>query len=143
MDPQPKKPSPARAWWMLFGAMVVFLVGTTVLDGLLRDEPAAPAPDREQRGSVSAGVPQVHRLEDGAVEIRHDFFRRTTIRLDDDESGAALYECLEKGFEEAFGDGIDGWTRGRVRDETRRVQDRCLGLYGVSPPTPPAPPRRD
>ena len=130
--------SSARTWWLFVGALVVFVVGFTLLERLVRGD-ADPATSAEKGGdAASPARPEVRRLEDGAVEIRHDFFRRTTIRLGDEEAGQALFDCLEQGFDEAFAEGTEGWTGARVRRETRRVQDACMGSHGV--PTVPRPP---
>ena len=84
-------------------------------------------------------IPEVRRSDDGSIEIHHDYFRRTTIRLDDDESRQALFECLEKGIEATFGEGIEGWSRDRIQRETGRIQDECLKSHGVSVPLPSPP----
>jgi hypothetical protein len=91
-------------------------------------EPGAP---------TSPALPEVRMPEDGGVEIRHDFFRRTTIRLGSEEEDGALFECLTRGLEESFAAGTEGWGAQRVRDETRRVQEACMGARGI--PVPPRP----
>ena len=38
-----------------------------------------------------------------------------------------LFDCLETGFEQAFGEDAGDWDRKRVRSETQAVRDACLG----------------
>ena len=88
-----------------------------------------------------ARLPELRRLDDGGIEIRYDFFRRSTIRLGDADDETALFDCLEQGIEQTFGSGIEDWERERVRDETQRIQDECVSeFHGV--PVPPRPPRK-
>ena len=141
MDREHRRSSETRKWWLLLGGFVLFLVAFQLLEDLispapLQDADAAPSP------APSPAPPELRRTEDGAIEIRHDLFQQTTIRLGDEEDSKALFDCLEQGFENAFGEGTEGWTRRRVRLEAERIQNACLGsAHGL--PVPPRPPNRD
>jgi hypothetical protein len=132
-----------RGWWIPIGGLVVLVSSFSLLEKLVGPEPTASA-----TGSDGADVapgpkpPEIVRLEGGGIEIRHDFFRRTTIRLDSEEKEQVLFDCLTQGIERRFAGGTRGWSRARVRDETRRIQDECLGPHGMlaSPPGVPTPP---
>jgi hypothetical protein len=144
MDLESERSSSARKWWLLVGGIVVFIAAFNLLESLVRTE---PTPSKE--GSTTAedadaapwlAPPELRRLDDGAIEIRHDFFRRTTIRLDSEEDKKTLFDCLAQGIEQTFGDGTEGWNRARVRRETQRIQGECMGpLHDM--PVPPWPPR--
>jgi len=128
----------ARKWWMLIGAVVVFVVVFNLLEKLVgpRSAPAADAAGVAREASPEP--PRILRPEGGGVEIRHDFLRRTTIRLGSPDDEQALADCLTKGIEQAFAGGTEGWDRARVREETQRVQDRCMpDLHGIRVPPPP------
>jgi len=144
MDPEIATTSSARKWWMLLGGIVVFVVGFELLGSLFRTDPTSPTNGSTPAESAvavsrSPAPPELRRLEDGAIEIRHDFFRRSTIRIGDEEDAQALFECLSQGIEETFGDGTEGWRRGRVRSETQRIQDECLGSVHELPVLPRLP----
>jgi len=100
-----------------------------------------PSPTLEDLALTSPAPPRVRRLDDGAIEIRHDFFRRSTIRLGDEDAERALLECLTQGFEQSFGNDIGEWDQRYVRSETKRVMDECLGAHGMLPPRPSVPPK--
>ena len=56
----------------------------------------------------------------------------------------ALFDCLEQGIEQTFADGTAGWKGERVRRETQRIQNECMGLPGTpAPPRPPGPARAE
>jgi hypothetical protein len=135
MDPEGKRSSSARDWWLLIGGIVAFVVAFSVLESVVRTEPTpseeGSAPAENADAAPSPTPPRLRRLEDGAIEIRHDFFRRSTIRLGDEKDEKALFDCLSQGIEQTFGDGTAGWDRGRVRRETQRIQDECMGLHGM------------
>ena len=144
MDSERKGSSSARKWWLLIGTIVVFVVAFDLLEKLVRPEPTPSGEGStvaEGAGAAaSPAPPRLRRLDDGAIEIRHDFFRRSTIRLGDEDDEKALFDCLAQGIEQTFGEGTEGWTRERVRSETQRIQDECLGsTHGI--PVPPRPPR--
>lgn len=127
--------SSARKWWLLAGAFVVFLL----LFGLV-ERFVGPGPSSSPRSQTEAAAPAgptVRRLEDGAIEIRSDFFRRTTIRLGDKDEEKELFDCLSRGIEGSFGNGqAEGWSGREVRSETKRIQDRCLGSVTDLPTLP-------
>ena len=143
MDPESERASSARKWWLLIGGIVAFLATFSLLESLVRTEPtpsekgSAAAEDTD--AAPSPTPPELRRLDDGAIEIRHDFFRRSTIRLGNRDDEKVLFDCLTQGIEQTFGDGTEGWDRGRVRRETQRIQDECMGLHRK--PVPPRPPR--
>ena len=139
MERENRRSSSARNWWLLIGGVVVFVLGFSLLESLVGTEPTGSTPAQDAAAPTSPAAPEVRRLDDGAIEIRHDFFRRSTIRLDDEDEEQALFDCLTQGIEESFADGTEGWDRERVRDETRRIQNECLGLQDI--PVPPLPPR--
>jgi hypothetical protein len=131
-----------RKGWFVVLAFVVFAVGLSLIEGIGTDPQTSAdhsGVDGGEETASSIAAPEVVRLEGGGVEIRHDFFRRSTIRLNDDEAEKALFECLEHGIEKMFAKGTTGWTGARVRDETRRVQDECLRSR-TNLPVPPRPP---
>ena len=136
MDSERKGSSSARKWWLLIGGGVVFLVGFSLLENLVRKEPQPSTSAEDIHDPFSPAAPQLRRLDDGGIEISHDFFRRTTIRLGDEDTEQALFDCLAQGIEQTFGDGIEGWDRQRIRRETRRIQDECMGLHDVAVPVP-------
>lgn len=139
VEPEEKRPSETRKWWLLAGGFVVFLVAFQLLEDVISPEPSQEA-DAEAAPSPapSPSPPELRRTDDGAIEIRHDLFRQTTIRLGDEEDSKALFDCLEQGFEQAFGEGTEGWTRDQVKREAERIQNACLGsAHGL-----PVPPRR-
>lgn len=142
MEPESETSSSARKWWLLIGGIVVFVVAYSLLESLVGSEPTpsgnGSTPAEGADAAPSPAPPQVTRLADGAIEIRHDFFRRTTIRLGNEDDEKALLDCLARGIEETFGDGTAGWSRARVRRETQRIQDECMGLHGM--PVPRLPP---
>lgn len=128
--------SSARKWWLLIGGIVVFVVGFSLIENLVRKEPRPSVSAEDTADVFSHAAPRLRRLDDGAIEIRHDLFRHTTIRLEDEEAGQALFDCLAQGIERTFGDGVEGWDGERIRRETRRIQDECMSLHGVSVPVP-------
>lgn len=131
MESESKTSSSARKWWLLAAALVAFVVVFDLLERLTRTEPGpsvdGSSPVEDAGAARGPAPPEVLRLEDGAIEIRHDFFRRSTIRLEDEEDSDALFDCLTLGIEQTFGDGTAGWSHGDVMRETRRIQDACLG----------------
>ena len=137
MDPKSERSSSARKWWLLIGGGVVFVVAFSLLQSLVRNEPTPSAESSAPGAAPSPAPPELRRLDDGGVEIRHDFFRRSTIRLGNEDEEKALFDCLAQGIEKTFGDGTKGWDRGRVRRETHRIQDDCLRLHDM--PVPPRP----
>ena len=139
MDPEGKRSPSARKMWLLIGGVVVFFVAFDWLESLIRTEPT-PSETEDADAAASPAPPELRRLDDGSIEIRHDFFRRTRIDLGNEEKEKALFDCLAQGIEETFGDGTEGWNRGRVRRETQRIQDECLGSWH-NVPIPPRPPR--
>jgi hypothetical protein len=143
MDPESEKSSSARKWWLLIGGIVVFVVVFTLLESLVRTDSTPSADGPTSTGNAAAVGsplrPELRRLDDGAIEIRHDFFRRATIRLDTEEEDNALFDCLSQGIEQTFGEGTEDWDRARVWRETQRIQNECMGLPGI--PAPPRPPR--
>jgi hypothetical protein len=144
MDSESARSSSARNWWLLAGGFVVFVVAFGLLESLVRTEPTASkegsTPGEETDAAPSPAPPKLRRLEDGAIEIRHDFFRRSTIRLGSEDQEKALFDCLAQGIEQTFGDGTAGWSRERVRRETQRIQDECLAPFHDMP-VPPRPPQ--
>ena len=123
-----------RTGWWVAGAVVLVVAIFTLLERLIEGK---PTPVLENPAIVtSPAPPEVLRLEDGGIEIRHDYFRRTTIRLGVEEDEQALYDCLVTGIEETFGEGTEGWGRGRVRQEAERIQDQCLTSVTDLPPPP-------
>ena len=132
MEPERQRSSSARKWWLLVGAVVAFVVlfqllGNLVGTGSTRLDDRSTTADGSDPAPRSPAPPELRRLEDGAIEIRHDFFRRSTIRLGNQKDEQALFDCLTRGIEESFGGGTAGWDRRRVRRETQRIQDECLG----------------
>ena len=133
MDSQRERSTSARKWWLLVAGIVVIVVTLDLLESLVG---TAPTPSEEGAApkvgvvaALSPAPPEVHRLDDGGIEIRHDFFRRTTIRLGNEDEEQALFDCLAQGIETTFGDGTEGWSRQRVRSETQHIQDKCLGSF--------------
>jgi hypothetical protein len=133
----------ARKVWLLIGAVVVFVLAFDAIERLAR-------PDREppegaarngaaEGGGRAAQLPEIVRLEGGGVEIRLDFFRRTTIRLDSEEAEDALADCLERGIAETFGEGTEDWPALRIRREMRRIRNGCTAGMIDLPPVPPPP----
>ena len=143
MDSESERSSSARKWWLLVGGIVVFVVAFGLLESLVRTEPTpseeGSTPAVAADATLSPAPPELRRLDDGAIEIRHDFFRRSTIRLGNEEDEKALFDCLAQGIEQTFGDGTEGWDRARVLRETQRIQDECMSLHRK--PVPPRPPR--
>lgn len=133
-----EKLTPARKRWLLFGGIAVFVVAFSLLESLVGTDSTPSEPEADE-GTWAPEPPEVRRLEDGEIEIRHDFFRRSSYRMADKKEEQLLFDCLEKGIEETFGEGTTGWDRERVRSETRRIQNHCVGLPAV--PTVPEPPR--
>ena len=132
----------SRGWWCLAGGVIVFVVAFSLLERLARDESTGSPSGPTASGEAEAGPPppELIKRDDGGVEIRHDFFRRTTIRLSNEEDGKALFDCLTRSIEQTFGDGTEGWSRRRVRRETQRIQEACMAsFHGL--PVPPRPPR--
>jgi hypothetical protein len=140
VDSESERSSSARAWWLLIGGFVVFVVSFSVLEKLVRPEPtASETPAAGADVAPAPPPPQLRRLDGGGIEIRHDFFRRSTIRLGNEDDEKALFDCLARGIDQSFEDGTEGWDRSRVRRETQRIQDECLGRHDL--PVPPRPPR--
>jgi hypothetical protein len=129
--------SSARGWWLLLGGFVVFVVLFSLLERLVGSESSVPTVEQGTGAATSPALPVVRMPEDGGVEIRHDLLRRTRIRLESEEKDRALFDCLTRGLEETFASGTEGWDPQKVRDETRRVQEECMGAQGV--PVPPRP----
>jgi len=143
MDTKGKRRSSTRGWWLLAAAVVAFLVLFDLLDRLTGSE--APVDTATDASAASVPTPpEVVRLEGGGVEIRHDLFRRTTIRLGDDEKERELHDCLVRGLDEAFTGASAEWGRWRVEREVQQVQQACLQGTGAPtvPPLPPLQPRR-
>ncbi len=126
--------SSTRMRWLLVGGVAVFVVAFSLLESLVGTE-SRPSATEAAAGTWSPAPPEVRRLEDGQIEIRHDFFRRSSYRLRNKVEEQALFDCLAQGIEETFGEGIRGWERERVRSETQRIQNECVGVH--SPPEPP------
>lgn len=141
MDEKSAKSSRARNWWLLAGGIVVLVVTFDLVERLVRTESGPDAngpPSAEDAAAAETPFrPEVRKLEDGGIEIRLDLFRRTTIRLANEADERELLDCLERGFEQAFGDGSAGWSRARVRRETQRIQEECTARFFDLP----APPR--
>jgi len=136
VDSESKTPFPARKWWLLIGGIVAFVVAFDLLERLVPSN-EGPAAAEDAALVSSPAPPELRRLDDGAIEIRHDFFRHSTIRLSNEDDSQALFDCLAEGIEQTFGEGTAGWTRARVRSETQRVQDACLGSNLDLPVPPP------
>ncbi len=143
MDPESGRSSSARKWWLLIGGVVVFVVAFSLLESLVRTEPTPSEKGSMPAAAPSPAPPELRRLDDGAIEIRHDFFRRSTIRLGNEEDEKALFDCLAQGIEQTFADGTEGWNRARVRHEAQRIHDECMSsLHDIPvPPRPLRPPR--
>jgi len=147
MDPKQERSSSARKWWLLIGAFVIFLVAFDLVERLVRTE-STPSEEGSPAAEGAFGArpntaPELRLLKDGGIEIRHDFFRRTTIRVQSEERRKALFDCLTQGIEETFGGGTEGWDRQRVRRDTERIQDECMGSLHDPPVPPLVPPRED
>ena len=130
--------SSARNWWLLIGGVFVFVVAFSLLESLVRRDPTGSTPEQDTAALTSPAPPEVLRPHDGGVEIRHDFFRRTTYRLESEDEEQALFDCLTQRVEQTFATGTEGWDHERVRDETRRIQDQCMESQDI--PVPPRPP---
>jgi hypothetical protein len=139
MDPESGRSSSAREWWLLIGGIVVFVVAFSLLENLVGTSEKGSTPAEAVDAAPSSTPPELRRLDDGAIEVRHDFFRRSTIRLGNEDDEKALFDCLEQGIEQTFGDGTEGWDRRRVRRETRRILDECMGLHGMPVPASTSP----
>ena len=141
MDPESGGPSSARKWWLLIGGIVVFVVAFGLLESLVRPEPTPGSTSAiDASAADSPAPPELRMLDDGAIEIRHDFFHRSTIRLGSEEDEKALFDCLAQGIEQTFADGTEDWNHERVRQEARRIQDECLSsLHDISVPPRPRP----
>lgn len=127
MDHENGRSSTVRLRWLLVAMIVVFLVGFTLMENLVREEPEPRSAPVETAGDLfSPEAPVVHRLDDGAIEIRHDLFRRTTIRLKDEDDQQALFDCLSGSIEQTFGAGVEGWEGATIRHETRRMVHECM-----------------
>ena len=144
MDSEREKPASTRRWWLFLGGIVAFVVAFQLIESVFLTDPSGSeegaAPTEGAGGAPSPAPPEVRRLDNGAVEIRHDFFRRTTVRLGNDDDAKALFDCLTQGVEQTFGDGSESWSGSRKRRETNRIQDECMGLV-VDLPVPPQVPR--
>ncbi len=144
MDPERKRLSSTRKMWLLIGGIVVFVVVFDLLEKFISSEPTPPrdgsTPEKGANIVQPPALPELRRLDDGAIEIRHDFFRRSTIRLGNKDEQDALFDCLAHGIEQTFGEGTEGWRRARVRRETQRIQDECMGS-SLDMPVLPRPPR--
>lgn len=141
-----EKSSSTRTWLLLVGGIVLLIVGFDLVERLVRTEPTpsadGSAAEEDAAAGATPGLPELRRLEDGGIEIRHDFFRRSTIRLGTEDDQNALFDCLTRGIEQTFGAGTEDWGHGRVRDETQRILDECLGSFH-DVPVPPRPPSRN
>jgi len=127
-----------RKSWLLLGGFVAFLLVFGLLERFVGTAPSSSETTKE---AVAPEVPTVRRLDDGAIEIRHDLFRRSTIRLGDEEDEKALLDCISQGIEESFGDGqAEGWSGRQVRSETQRIRDHCMRSLLEVPVLPPSPP---
>jgi hypothetical protein len=102
MDPEGKKLSSARNWWLLIGGFVVFVVAFSLLEHLVGTESTGSRPAQDATSLTSPASPEVRRLDDGAVEIRHDFFRRSTIRLGNEDEGQAVLRLIRSRFGSSF-----------------------------------------
>lgn len=142
MDSEGQRSSQTRKRWLLIGAFVAFVVAFQLFERLVRtaSTPSAEDPTRADSTGAARGPtrPVLRRLEDGAIEIRHDLFRRSTIRLENEDDADALFDCLEEGLEKAFGEGAQGVDR-PVRPTTQRIQDECLAPLHVIPVPPRLP----
>ncbi len=106
MDPESERSSSARKRWLLIGGVVVFVVAFSLLESLFSTEPTTPAEDAG--AATSPRPPELRRLDNGEIEIRHDFFRRSTFRMGDEDEEKALFDCLGQGIEETFCEGTEG-----------------------------------
>jgi len=132
VDRESERSSSARNRWWLVGGVVAFVVGFSLLERIVpTPEPAESSRPAGEGTSWAPGPPQVIQHEDGGVEIRHDLFRRTTIRLGNEDDEQALFDCLEQGIAETFGPGSEDWDRTRVRRETQLIQDDCVRPFDV------------
>jgi len=87
--------SSTRSWWYLALGAVVFVVGFGAIESLVRRDPGASDADSTSAVAAdAASYPLVRLIDGGGVEIRHDFFRRTTVRLQDRSEEQALHDCL-------------------------------------------------
>ena len=111
--PAKHRSSRVRRWWLLFGAIVVLIVTFDLLENLVGTGSSATNPDVAD--ASPPGLPIVRRADDGAIEIRHDFFHRSRTRT---------------GSEARDGDDAEGWTPRRVRDS-------------IDIPVPPVPPESE
>jgi hypothetical protein len=139
MGRQIERSSSTRKWWLLIGGIVVLIVAFDYLERLVRKEPL-PSSVSDVDARTSPAPPQLRRLDDGAIEIRHDIFQRTTIRMDDEDAAEALFECLSQGINVTFGNGTEGLDRGHIRSETQRILKECGGMPEVPMPLRPSPP---
>jgi len=139
MDRQGGRSSSARTWWLLIGGIVVLFVAFDWLERAVREEPP-PSSVSEVDARTTPAPPQLSRLDDGAIEIRHDFFRRTTIHMSDDSASQALYDCLSSRINETFGNGTEGWDDEGIREETQRFLNECGDIPEIPVPLVPTTP---
>jgi len=126
MNTKSDRPSTLR-WWILAGGIVLFVVAFNWIEGLF-------GPDLEERerrvdqavAEAAPDPPEVVRLEQGGIEIRHDLVETSMLRLTNKEKEDELYDCLTQRIEEVFGGGTEGWDSGRVERETLQVRFECL-----------------
>lgn len=136
MGPETKRWSASRKRWTLIGGVVVFVVAFSLVESLVGTEPTSEEGSTSTQDPSAPALPEVRRLEDGEIEIRLDFFRRSSIRLGDKDEEQILFDCLTQGIEQTFGEGApEGWDGKRVREETQRIQNECMGF-----PERPSPP---
>ena len=130
MNPENERSSAGRRWWWLLAGIVVFAVSFTVLENLGRKEPTpsetVPAPP------PTPATPEVRWTEDGAIELSEEPFAPSRINLRNEEKKQQLFNCIEQGIEETFGNGTEGWDRVGVWRETQRIKNECMdSLRGV------------
>ncbi|MCP3978205.1 MAG: hypothetical protein GY716_02580 [bacterium] len=142
MHPESNRSSSRRNWLLLLGAAILFVVAFGLLERVVapRPVPGVTASGTDDTQANAPAPPTVQRRNDGGVDIRHGFFHRTTIRMGSPEDDDALYECVKRAFDEAFGDGTAGRTRAQLKAETERVQDECIATFRPPRPEPPPPP---
>jgi len=139
--------SSTRKWWLLAGAIVVFLLAFDVLQGLFggpSGEPGAAsagsaAPEATTDASAEerpSNRPTLSRQADGTIEIRQGFLHKPRIRLDTEEERTALFACLEREIDARFVAGTERWPAVRARIETDRIKDACLESIPGLPPRP-------
>ena len=99
-----------------------------------------PAAAEGTDAAPSPAPPELRRVDERTIEIRHDFFHRSGYRPGSEEDTQALFDCLEQGIKETFEGGTEGWSRRRVREETQRIENECRNPV-LPVPVPPRPPQ--